>query len=51
MGRMNEKDCLNEITIFENYSNNLSSKFDNYNLFSNKLNNSKKTSSANYIMQ
>ena len=37
MGRMNEKDCLNEITIFENYINNLSSKFDNYNLFTNKL--------------
>ena len=33
---MNEKDCINEIAIFENYILNLSSKLDNYNLFSTK---------------
>ena len=48
---MNEKDCMNEIMTFENYISNLSSKFDNYNLFSNKSSSSKKTSSVNHIMQ
>ena len=47
MGRMNEKDCLNEIIIFENYINNLSSKFDNYNLFTSKTMDSKKSASVN----
>ena len=46
---MNEKDCMNEIMTFENYINNLSSKFDNYNLFINKSS-SKNASSTNYIM-
>ena len=33
MGRLNEKDCMQEIIRFENLIYNLNSKYDNYNVF------------------